>query len=656
MMRMNELLQECDDEIGGYKLKGQDQDWSFLLYYKYHQITLDKSDISFSIHSRFKNYISRVLGDKVKVVYDRGRKISCGPSVFNGVYQGTYEYSKAMNDLILRLYEKGVKEDPIFFSSYGYLTSDNSYFSTPLNLNLLDNSEYKKEIKLKEPGKIFKDKALELYKDLFSKMEFSSIAIRKKSHSGFPFLTYSEEKAMLVYYGIENLDKAIELFKNRNIQGMLESGLVNIFLQNERLTPQKHKVKIENNRIMIEEAEKFVVNPNYVKNQFLNYGKSFDGPVLSKMDFSIENPDLLGRKAGHGRVVYGQNISLNIHAQVLDGAIQKALKNYDACVMDSAENLMEKMKKKGCKYFVSWDYSSYDASNSGFMIDAMYKELENYVSKDFLFMIKSLRSSPILYYSIEKGLNNPVLMGRWFNSSMRGGESSGNGLVASNGKVPALAVGTTLMFIFQDSRYTIFEIANNEVDHFQLELMGDNGLAGFTTKVERDAFKAFLIKMADQHLVPFNLKVDEVASFIGSLWLDEATLMIDGAKFLTSILYTERGWESKPCFSLGFEEKFLRFVKVGNKWTDEIVSTVKEFLKNFGVDFYNMSATHPLKSSDIKLSKDLDSKILEIINQPDKLRYKYDIEDFDPDLVEQFFTTLDKSFIKEKYKNYINAA
>lgn len=612
------------------------------------RIYLPKTRKTIPMNSNLGVYLSRKLGIKKRRRMTKKGIINSGPEVFYDVYQGTEIYTEGTLNLVNQL-GAGLERssyDEYEFSGLGNLLSDNSFFSSPLNIPTLDNREYREAIGL--TNSISDD--LKRYCQDFNEIIApfcvrSPIRIKKKSHSGFPFFQYDKEKAFLVYYGLENSEIIMKAFRNHDLSLLQKLYLLPLFTQNERLTPMKHEARFENGRIVSKPAKKKVINSDYVLWQSKILKEKPE--ILKDMDFSIKDPDCMGKYASHGRVVLGMNISLNCFAQIVDGMIQNGLKSLNCCKMDHPENLYKEFDLKQCKYFLSWDYSSYDASNNFLILEHLFDGLlPKLISEDWIYMLKCLRGSPVLYYSLERGENRPILVGDFFNSSLLSGETSGFGMVASDGKYPSTIVTSFLLQQFSHEPMDVCLNNGNPLFHFKV--MGDNAIFGFRNRSTRDRFRDFVNKQLVQKRVPFTLKFDKIANFGGYFWPDGKSLVIDASKFLESVIYSERDVSNKPFFAAGFYDKLTRFMDSNNSTKHLVYKNLKDTLKGWGHDISDMESTNPPKIKDSVYYTE-NPMIQEILDNPDKLIYKYNIENFDPRLVDQFFTTVPVDW----YSNYI---
>lgn len=474
------------------------------------------------------------------------------------------------------------------------------------------------------------------------------LRINKGSVSGYPFFVKGEDKVGLVYYGFEHLDNAVEAYNKRDISFLSQNALLGVFTGNIRRT--NPSIKISEDCVLPIKARDLTVSNKQVVSyeSMLDIGRGGDNLKMVDIDYDSGITSSPFRFRRNSRLIMANNISVNAYAQPADSFTQSFIKSFDLAYVSNCQDFEQRMK--GFNYYVAYDFSTFDATNSGGLISVLYDEfLSLYFSEEYLTMLKMLRASPFLCIKIG---SNPVrLVGEFFNDSLKTSLMSGWYLVAGEGKFTAFIVASYLLHCFTGE--DMDTILNNKSNYFRAFSMSDDFISAWKDEKTAKLFKQFIERELRRNNVFYNLKFEEPAKYLGPYYVN-GRYNYGVVRLCESLLLPERGFDNKAYPKLSLQEKLKLFDlnNSQNLYSEEVRDElVKIYLEESGEDLRKLDTVFAgYDISELNLSP-IEA---EVLNEPTKINWKF-VEGLDESFIEHFYTTIPSKTVLEYIKPYLKS-
>lgn len=591
------------------------------------------------VDARGEWFMKKKIGDKYRFNPLLGEE--SGVEIFPGIFQGTEAY----NDRVIQLLSN-IERDLRDHRSDSYTGLHNcgqdwTVGSFPLNLPLKSVGEYRKGLGLKEKADPeFLTHARDVFLFMRKFMSFSSVKIKKKSQSGAPLFVSGTDKAKLLYYSLNNVEKIVQCYLQKDLSGLIGLKALGIYAPNVRMQSSNLNYELDNGRIRFSAPDKLVVNPDFCLWQ---HGLIKNKPeATTPLDFSHPYPvRARGLLAARQRMIWSLNYIVNVYYQFVDSFIQSAMHKLELTHIESHVDMYNYFD--GYKNFAAWDFASYDTTQGEDVVNVFFEVfIDGVFTEDFATMLRYLYRSPALLPMYKRGEQANLVLGDPFSLSLDGGMLSGIAIVASLGKCMAVAYYTYMMKKFTND--SIEDIIMGKQQDVRGKVFSDDKINGWKKPRWRDKWIEFVNGMKVKGLSYYDFKWESKPRFLGPIY-GPTRPHLNLSKLIEGLCMVERSYRNKPAYFFGIADKLQQYSSEDE--FDVIYYHIQKHLAAFNIDLSHIRAYQQVGDTSYTAEE------LEFLNNPDVIFYKYAPDYFPKDFVDAFFTTVPVSVFKEKLSQYV---
>lgn len=530
--------------------------------------------------------------------------------IYPGVLQHTPKYQNMLQSIHKDLMQLGTtfngKEGYWFSSPHNCLTDWGS-LSSPLLCPMEDNSSLRKFLKLRDPT----SEELGIFSDLVDKVlalgETQSIHLKKVSSCGFPWMAPGASlKLEIINSVFPSVGEFVELtVLGRHLERYHKFGSYCAFTNGIRV--QADKVQIDENGLPFTK-QRFSYSKEDVEKQVFTKEIPID-----KTCHDSEGNVVTGCVSARVRSMYALSYSDNWILQILNNRLYDGLKKVvKAMNYHGPEKLSDEIKaflnsKEG--FIFSLDKSNFGETFSPSLLKTLCNRLAiknpllgQYVADtiDAITFLRSYEKGQESCFSTRRTISKDPSL------SLKGSFKSGHGLVAFLGKL--LGVFDAILICkkaFGDT-FSLDKFLANTDPRYRYYGSGDDTL--FVCKNEADKIR--ICKAVESGASLHKDELEMAAAFLGHYYDNWGSVQVDIAKFIESMLGSERSYKSKTFHQLGVYSRYYRYQR------NPYFKDVSKILERHFLSYYNFDVRAYIRAQTMNTDDDAI-----FLNDPDKVFY-----------------------------------
>jgi len=492
---------------------------------------------------------------------------------------------------------------------------------------------------------------------IFGKAKLGSLPVNRFSTGGFPFFdTDYKKKVALVERMLDpaRVGKIMRLAENRNVGRLMKDHdlVIAYFVNKRRQEDRKDK-------------KRYAMDFEYA----VSSGKRGSRVLINK-DVVIRGQLVPDFSAQRLRPVKGSPIQLTALLQPFAAGHRRHMGDeyWFTWKHTTVDQRAEKMNKFGHAF--GTDYSDYDSTYPYFMREEMLSVMSEYYHPGVLELCRLSFSAPYFQPPVIEGGE-----GKWVGNPedirdyiFKSGIVSGNPFVDVEGKLGGVFDAISKLDKMLGDMDVRMENWLRGEDKLSADMnMGDDNLALFSTSTLRDEFKEYTLAKdakGNYKYSYFAADVEKGQVFTGNLttWWNEKGERTDMMRVIPRIgsmmrwFVPERGIGSKfrRYWPIGFYERQALYganPSFGHAW--EIVSRHWEKATGTNLDALAGKALDALRMPDVPYESAMD---LEVLLDPEKLRYKYDEDQISDKVKDLFEHPVDRDLVNGYFEKHYSGA
>lgn len=571
------------------------------------------------------------FNQKLSGNFDKWLKGNFGDRNFE-VYPGIYQNSDEFREFRFRLFKElqpiAEEVNSHEFSTATQLLGEMGQGCSHVLLPFDDASSLRRDFRLTEPSPNDYEMLEKLIDMIIDKASLSSISVKDKSSSGYPFFIKGVGyKLSVAGFVFKKVDKIMELCRRKDLIGLeKEIGSLPYYSHGVRyqLDAMEHK-----NGITRVVKERKWYDPEYIRS---NGDKGLSGT----MDYSVLNSGGsldLRFQAARVRSMYALNYHYNCILQVINNYLVNGLKIVaPEIVFSTPADAVRELGGFTKHEFFAIDYGNYGETIPGEVVNILANKLDKKMPGLGNF-IKLTYAAPRIIRGFKRNVNDPFIMevGRPFDG-ITSGLCSGNGLVAFLGKLCAVWDACIVFRKMLGQNFKLEMHLNNKYAGYKRKTSSDDGIAKFYDEgIEREYLQNI------SQLSIFKTTITDKPEFLGSLYLRDYVTR-DIGKLCGHLTNFERGMRSKMFFELGIGCSISEYEN--NRFFSKVYPVLIKHFRTIRVDLesYRRQAGNLANPTAIFLSN------------PDSIFYKLDPKLVNAEIYKKFFANISKEFIEHNFK------
>jgi len=516
------------------------------------------------------------------------------------------------------------------------------YGMNPITVPPVSNAALRAEFKLKDNFTSARHREIfnRLVRLMFSTKVPAKVSIRREASTGMPdFVNDVIKKKTELRAALTNLEHFLTLVD--------DDRLDELFIQYNAAIVSTTGERTQADKVTLKDGV-FTSKPREVSDEASARAGVLTGRRPASKEIIIDGVPLSGHFAGRRRTVYGMAFVPNyVVASVLATCREHYLKAYEFTWKHrTPESILEKMRQ--FKYLAGFDVKQFDQSVPTFMVDALCEELEHYMDRRLVKLIRLMFAAPyVVPYPWIAGTSeekfNPIFGDDPFDVNsftMEPGLPSG---ISINPDVGKLVMMTQYLILADNFYHDVLEFGVDAI------LRGEHPKYGFLNMGD-DCVVLMNEVVFQEHVMNGEYSADYMAvepetpiSFLGNVpYTDdrgELQLAPNIASFFVNWLVPEFGVDNhrrRNFWAVGDRERRQHYAK-SPSYSEAYGIYEDVFQRHVGRSPASITAEYYDQQRKLGALSFIDALVLQ---NPSYLQYRFDEDDVSPEILEQLVTSL----------------